>query len=428
MMKEKWTHWLIAALCLPAILLFSATPGLTQEKAGEEKPEAAAKSSEEKASEKSDRKDEEAKEEKPDPYAVPDGDAKEMMAFIFKLQRMRPKTREEYMEILKKRPAALNEASDKLLAANPSDAQAATAVQLKATSLNMMSRMGNAKAGAEMAEFLAKMRKDEREVVSQAAVTVDIQMRAGKWAQLEEKEKSDLIDELLNLLGGEKPSLSQAMLVRTIAAMIERSGDAPRADELYTSVIPLFRNSDNPKVVLYADKFEGAMRKRNLVGAQMEVKGKLLDGSEIDWSSYRGKVVLVDYWATWCGPCVRELPNVLENYKMYHDKGFDVVGISLDDANRNGRERVKQFISDREIPWPILFSDDKVATYWDHPMANYYGINSIPAAILVDKEGKVITLSARGEALGKHLEELLGKPEGAPEAAAEEEKAPSGDS
>ena len=131
---------------------------------------------------------------------------------------------------------------------------------------------------------------------------------------------------------------------------------------------------------------------------------------------------MVDFWATWCGPCIRELPNVKKNYAQYHGKGFEVLAISLDtDAGR-----VEKFVDKQELAWDTLFSADKKAQGWNHPMANYYGVTGIPMAVLVGKDGKVITLNARGPALGNELKKLLGEPdpiEEKPETAGEGKKA-----
>lgn len=162
--------------------------------------------------------------------------------------------------------------------------------------------------------------------------------------------------------------------------------------------------SDNPGVRQYAEQFAGQARQLRLVGGEIELEGALLSGEPLNWDDYRGKVVLVDFWATWCGPCVAELPNVLQAYERYHDQGFEVLGISLDDD----REALVQFIAAHEIPWPVMFESAPLTQGWSHPMAVKYGVQAIPTAILVDREGRVVTLSARGEELQRLLADLIG--------------------
>jgi thiol-disulfide isomerase/thioredoxin len=111
----------------------------------------------------------------------------------------------------------------------------------------------------------------------------------------------------------------------------------------------------------------------------------------------------VDFWATWCGPCRAELPNVKRQYERYHDKGFDVVGISLDHT----RDDLVSYLKEQELPWTTLYDNDEGET----PSAEYYGVMAIPTVILVDKEGKVVSTQARGPELAKQLEKLLGPPD-----------------
>lgn len=124
-------------------------------------------------------------------------------------------------------------------------------------------------------------------------------------------------------------------------------------------------------------------------------------GNEVSLSDYAGKgnYVLVDFWAAWCGPCRQEMPNVVEAYSKYKAKGFEVVGVSLDQEH----DRWTQGIKDLNMTWPQM-SD---LQYWESPIVDLYAINGIPHTILLDKDGTIIEKNLRGEALDAKLAELM---------------------
>ncbi|MEG1555625.1 MAG: TlpA disulfide reductase family protein [Bacteroidales bacterium] len=126
------------------------------------------------------------------------------------------------------------------------------------------------------------------------------------------------------------------------------------------------------------------------------------DGKILKLSDLRGKVVLVDFWASWCRPCRMENPHVTAMYQKYHDKGFEVYSVSLD---RDKNSWVKA-IADDKLVWPNHVSDLK---YWSSEGAKIYGVSSIPATFLLDREGRIISKNLRGEALTKTLQEIFGE-------------------
>ena len=122
-----------------------------------------------------------------------------------------------------------------------------------------------------------------------------------------------------------------------------------------------------------------------------DFEGKDLSGQPTSVAGYKGKIVLLDFWATWCGPCVGELPNVLATYEKHHADGFEIIGISLD----QDKEKLTTFLQQRKIPWRQIF-DGKG---WESRLALDYGIQSIPATFLLDGAGQIIGKDLRGKAL-----------------------------
>ena len=123
------------------------------------------------------------------------------------------------------------------------------------------------------------------------------------------------------------------------------------------------------------------------------------DGKALALSSFKGKIVLIDFWASWCGPCRKEMPNVVKAYAKFKSKGFEIFGVSLDDS----KERWVEAIAKDGITWPQV-SDLKK---WDANVVRDYNISSIPFTVLLDREGKIIAKNLRGEDLDKKLAEVL---------------------
>jgi thiol-disulfide isomerase/thioredoxin len=137
-----------------------------------------------------------------------------------------------------------------------------------------------------------------------------------------------------------------------------------------------------------------------LIGKPIELEGHTTDGQHIDLAQYKGKVVLVDFWATWCGPCRAEIPNIRQNWDKHHDSGFEVIAVSVD----NDLTALQFFVAEEKPPRTVVADN--------HPknqksMAARFGIRGIPAFILVGRDGKVVTVHCRGERLGQSLARLV---------------------
>jgi len=134
------------------------------------------------------------------------------------------------------------------------------------------------------------------------------------------------------------------------------------------------------------------------VGQPLQMEFTAVDGRKVDLQQMKGKVVLIDFWAAWCVPCIAELPRIIQLYNENHDKGFEIVGISLDQE----RSAMDEVVRKSKMPWP-QYHDGK---YWNTKYAAEYNVGSIPAMWLVDKKGILRTISAR-ENLESLLKELM---------------------
>jgi len=186
-----------------------------------------------------------------------------------------------------------------------------------------------------------------------------------------------------------------------LAEAYKNTGKYDAADGEYKLLLRDYADV-NPRLTAYVQTSVeglGAERKLAIGGEPIAFEVTSIKGEKLSPSAFRGKVLLIDFWATWCGPCIAEMPNVKSVYSKYHGKGFEIVGISLDQS----RDKLDKYIATQGIEWPQYF-DGK---WWNNDVAVSYGIKSIPATILVDKKGKIRYKSLRGKQLENAVQELL---------------------
>ncbi|HEV7222151.1 MAG TPA: redoxin family protein [Pirellulales bacterium] len=387
---------------------------------------------------------------KPHSREIPDGSPQDLLKYIEQLQEAKPEgaTFSARQADARRILANIAAAAQKIIAAKADDATTAAAVRFGLQAWLELYKRSDADAGEKLNALIAKLASDKRPKIAQTAkyyrllreqADLDVSSEDDVKAFVAKAKKFLLgveLDPSMAVLGADVVQMqrqsegsSQAVETARSLALAFAGGKNPKAAiyasdfsiyagrtlidqdkpkearKIYEQAAALLEKSDDEDVVLAREKLQGMARQLDLIGQAIEIRGTLLNGKRFDWSKYKGKVVLVDFWATWCEPCIEELPNVKEAYRQYHDRGFEVVGISLDEE----RETLEGFVKQAELPWPILFSADPKALGWEHPMARYYGVSSLPTTILVDRQGKAVSLHARGEDLGELVADLLRK-------------------
>ena len=197
------------------------------------------------------------------------------------------------------------------------------------------------------------------------------QAEAGILAILEKDKKNETANSaLMRLADSAEPAQAKAYLKQVIANTEGRLAEAAK----------------------------GKLKNMEALGQPVKMSFVAVDGRKIDLAKLKGKVVLIDFWATWCGPCIAELPNVKKTYAKFHKKGFEIVGISLD----SNKDKLTNFVEDNEMSWAQHF-DGKG---WKNKYAVEFGIQGIPAMWLIDKKGDLVDMKARADLEAK-VEKLL---------------------
>jgi len=189
------------------------------------------------------------------------------------------------------------------------------------------------------------------------------------------------------------------------AAQFEIAERYQECRDLFEIMSKFYAQHSDPEVAEEGTNLANNGKTRlNLLGKPFNVEGVQVDGTPFDWTAYRNKVVLVEFWATTNAGCVEEIPKIKQTYELYKDKGFTVVGINLDEDT----QRLNRFLVRNRLPWKTVISPDPKARGYSSPMAIRCGVDQLPFLVLVDPQGNAIALNTADFSLREKLRELLG--------------------
>ena len=232
-----------------------------------------------------------------------------------------------------------------------------------------------------------------------------------EWVKLGKEANKEGQEKIIQ----KREALNAEMLEKANKTFIDKNGASPVALYALTQYAgydidadkaePLFNALDSkvkalPSAVAFSEQLEIA-KKTGIGKMAMDFTQEDTSGVPVSLSSLRGKYVLVDFWASWCGPCRVENPNVVKVFNQYKDRGFTVLGVSLD--REGAKDKWMKAIHDDNLTWTHV-SDLK---FWNNAVAQQYGIKAIPMNLLIDPQGKIIAKNLRGPALEEKVASLL---------------------
>jgi peroxiredoxin len=252
---------------------------------------------------------------------------------------------------------------------------------------------------------------ETRDVTTELSALVEkinAKLVAGRNTEADLDSELTAFDTLLAAHKGEKTDDVSQILVMKASVYLTVLHDADKALVLIRKLktdfpeTTLGRQADEMITGLEKQAEQEQIQRRLAIGSVFpDFAEKDTSGRPLSVANYKGKVVLVDFWATWCPPCLAELPNVVKTYQQDHAKGFEIIGISLD--REGDGDKLAQFTKDHDMPWPQFFDGQ----YWNSKLAAKYGVNSIPCTFLLDDESRIIGKNLRDDELSQAVAKAL---------------------
>jgi len=302
-----------------------------------------------------------------DPFVVPAaGEAAALVEFVTALKSLRLGPGPEQDEYHAKAPAAIRKACERILELDPDEAS-------------------------------TPHRYARRELLTYRMADL------AQADQVDAKQRQQIATDSLEILTASERLAEDAELATSLATTFEEFAEAEESRTFYQSLGDLFVKNSNEAIARRGEYLHGAARRLHSIGQPFELTGRTVDGQEFQLESLRGKVVLVYFWGTWCDHCRDQLPDLQQTYQSYHDRGFEVVGISIDDDP----ESLRPFLKKHSLPWTTLH-DPRLGS--EHPAAIRYGIAAYPTSFLLDREGNVVAVDLQGRKLNRTLAELCDPP------------------
>ncbi len=330
------------------------------------------------------------------PYAPNEGlSPRELVELIFEMQ--------DKPHSIQRRDGfsqGLVQAADRVLAAETSERYKTIALLAKFEYLHRDASLGDEAADRQLQQTVDQWRDDKREKVAEEIGFLQLERRVLDTESVQADEIKSLLGEVEDFFSKTTTSDRHLRLASATVRTINRIEDGDERESYFAKFGGLWARSESIELAGYGRRLAGkpATEETTLVGKPMQLAGVTADGTALDLSNYRGQVVLVDFWATWCAPCLQAMPEMKKLYEKHHWQGFEVVGVSLD----RDLEALGKYLDDNDIPWTNLAGEG------NRDLAEKHNVRGIPSLILVDKQGVIVAVSHELADIAPKVAELVG--------------------
>lgn len=341
----------------------------------------------------------------PELPGIPDKfDHATVSAYIEQLNRIRPKAQSK--ESLAALVSALSGRIDELLEQKLEDDSAREAIGFRFALFGISSQLGIPDAADARRAWVTALKSDARPVYGQMGRGLDVleSTQTPEAATGQREAWTKIFAAAEALLKETNASPFAANITMQVSELSEMAAPADLASKANEAFAARFAESDSDPVRAAAPVLAGVGRKLGLPGNKMIVEGTTVAGQPFNLTQLEGKVVLVDFWASWCGVCIESFPALEKLYKEHHDAGFEIVGVNIDDT----KELWTEFLDKRPLPW-LHMQNLGTGEQDRHPNADRYGVNAIPFMVLIGRDGNVIQTNVVPEELETLLPTALAK-------------------
>ncbi len=251
---------------------------------------------------------------------------------------------------------------------------------------------------------LMKLIDNQEDPVRMQAELDVLSSNAALMTNESDEARDQVLEKIITYLKSRKQlSLADVQTGMIVGFYLELQPRKSPARDVYSTMVDLLEKDEREEMQALRINLQASVRRLEMLGNKLDLNVKTIDDKPIKTEDFAGKFVLVDFFATWCGPCIAEVPRLKRHYDKYREKGLEVVAISLDDD----RQALDKYLEEAKLPWPVIHDS---APELSDKLQMKFGIASLPTVLFLNKEGVVVSLEARGAELDRLMERLFEMP------------------